>query len=1041
MANNIAVSITADVIDLQAKRAIMSAELKAATKDLNAFAKEAASTGATDQLRAGMLASAEAAEKARAKIALVTNEIKELSHVPEPQKHGFEGITASISETGVHLRETIGLVGEFRAAMMEIAEAALAAFAVERIMEWAEHMGEAAEQTKHMAEIFGMTVPEVQGLQAAAKETGMDVDALAKAMGILDKNAVTAAHGTGAVAQAFKAVGISANDGRTQMERLSIVADKFKDMDDGPKKVALAMELFGKSGKDMIPFLDRGSEGIAELDRRTQEYSAGVLVASAANKGLRDWLEQVNEKGVALAESTNESKVAWQGVSNVLTDAFAPVLKDVADGLNSMISSFIESYREGGTAKVLFDAFTGTLEALGTVVSAVAAILRPLGEVIKTVAENIQTLLPIVAGIAAMLAGPYVAAAIAATVNTISMSTAMTALGVAFIDKGVIGAATVAFEALSTGLVAATTAVWEFTAALLANPLTWVAVAAGVAVGGLVWLVEHVRSTTDAFDVMKDGVKIAMEGIKTEIQILGTVIVAVGKIVYDFFHLDWAGIRADWDAGFNAIEQRAKASAEKFRALRDDMKSHLSFGSGMDGLNYDPTGGKVGSLPEAKSKGGSFDPDLTAGGHKKKGPSIAQQLEEELELKKTNWALEQDAQGTYQQFSLQSEADFWQQALKRTDLSAKDRLEVEKKYLAARQALIKEKQAAEIENAKQSEALAMEAAKTEGEIAKIELQEKIAAIDESQRAGQITAKRALQEKAAVNQQLLDLDKDLADKEYQIKLKQLQDEHSVVGKEPQYYRNIEDQIALLTKQHADQEILLNRKKVQTELADNQKLADAQRHIWQQTFQGFSHNIGQMLSGQQTFVATVQNMWRSLQDVASRAIENMVQNWLVGLATKESASAAFHAKSVMHDAKQAAAGAWNAVVHIPIVGPILAPIAAAAAFAGVMAFSAEQGDWQVKEGLYHLHEKEMVLPAHLATPLRSMIQNGGANDNTSSSPIFGRGAGARGGDVHNHYHIRAADSHDVKRLFMNNLGHFATASKEARRQGHFAGMRRA
>jgi hypothetical protein len=39
MTSNIAIKITADVADLTAKRAVMSAELKAATKDLNDLAK------------------------------------------------------------------------------------------------------------------------------------------------------------------------------------------------------------------------------------------------------------------------------------------------------------------------------------------------------------------------------------------------------------------------------------------------------------------------------------------------------------------------------------------------------------------------------------------------------------------------------------------------------------------------------------------------------------------------------------------------------------------------------------------------------------------------------------------------------------------------------------------------------------------------------------------------------------------------------------------------------------------------------------------
>jgi hypothetical protein len=67
-------------------------------------------------------------------------------------------------------------------------------------------------------------------------------------MAFLDKNMASAAMGSKNVKQAMDAVGISFNDGRSQMEKLATVADKFKNMDDGPKKVALAMQLFGRSG-------------------------------------------------------------------------------------------------------------------------------------------------------------------------------------------------------------------------------------------------------------------------------------------------------------------------------------------------------------------------------------------------------------------------------------------------------------------------------------------------------------------------------------------------------------------------------------------------------------------------------------------------------------------------------------------------------------------------------------------------------------------------------------------------------------------------
>lgn len=381
MPNNIAVSITADVADLQVKRAVMSAELKAATKDLNAFAKEAAASGSTAALREGMLASAAAAEKARNSIALVNTQLKELAATATPAvahvKDGFGSASIGIREFGGHIRESITMVGEMREAMVAFGEVMIAAFALERIHQWAEGMGDAAEKTVHLAETFGMTVGQVQQLQGIAKATGMDVAVLTKGMGILDKNMVNAAGTSTTAGRALKAVGIAANDSRTQMQLLEAVADKFKNMDDGPKKVALSMALFGKSGKDLIPILNMGADGLAEFNRKSAEYGAINEVAVG--------------KGMALADSMDEQKIAMQGVSNVMMDAFAPVLKDAADGLNEMIKSMVDSYTEGGLMKTVLDDIGIAAEGAGSLISNLIGLIGDLGDIFGVTSSEISS--------------------------------------------------------------------------------------------------------------------------------------------------------------------------------------------------------------------------------------------------------------------------------------------------------------------------------------------------------------------------------------------------------------------------------------------------------------------------------------------------------------------------------------------------------------------------------------------------------------------------------------------------------------------------
>lgn len=107
------------------------------------------------------------------------------------------------------------------------------------------------------------------------------------------------------------------------------------------------------------------------------------------------------------------------------------------------------------------------------------------------------------------------------------------------------------------------------------------------------------------------------------------------------------------------------------------------------------------------------------------------------------------------------------------------------------------------------------------------------------------------------------------------------------------------------------------------------------------------------------------------------------------------AAAGSATVFADANKAAAGAYAAVAGIPYVGPFLAPVAAAAAFVGVMAFDvfSASGGMDVGAGvnpITQLHEKEMVLPAGLSDRVRNMTEPGGGGDvhlgGITYAPVF-------------------------------------------------------
>jgi hypothetical protein len=224
--------------------------------------------------------------------------------------------------------------------------------------------------------------------------------------------------------------------------------------------------------------------------------------------------------------------------------------------------------------------------------------------------------------------------------------------------------------------------------------------------------------------------------------------------------------------------------------------------------------------------------------------------------------------------------------------------------------------------------------------------------------------------------------------------------------------------------------------------NEKEIVETMQAWQQMLapigNAFSSSLTGMITGQENFRKALSNIGNAIvSDFVNMAVKRAT-NWIASEATMTSASqagdiarvasqdtaitagktaeAAAGSTTVFGDANKAAAGAFSAVAGIPIVGPILAPAAAVAAFAAVMAydvFSAE-GGFDIPAGLNpvtQLHEREMVLPASIAEPLRSGLAGGNR----------------AGGDIH----IHAVDAASFQRLLSNNKSAVAKALRGAHR----------
>lgn len=198
---------------------------------------------------------------------------------------------------------------------------------------------------------------------------------------------------------------------------------------------------------------------------------------------------------------------------------------------------------------------------------------------------------------------------------------------------------------------------------------------------------------------------------------------------------------------------------------------------------------------------------------------------------------------------------------------------------------------------------------------------------------------------------------------------------------------------------------------------------------QFFQGMQGNlqtsIANVLTGTQKLSSAFKSTFASIGQTLSQVVAKMAADWLVGQIKKRLASKETALTELNNAAVAAAGNAYNAVVGIYMVGPFLAPIAAAAAYAGVMAFGASasaEGGFDIPGNvnpIVQTHAKEMILPAKHADVIRAMADNNGA---------AGGGALSQGAPIV----LRERSSSE---FFIANRSELVAALKSARRDFAF------
>lgn len=209
----------------------------------------------------------------------------------------------------------------------------------------------------------GMSAEEYQKWKYAAKQSGIEAQTLE---GLMKKQQTSFANATDGVktqSDAYKKLEIDISK-MTSEEGFGAVINALAGMTDETARNSIANDIFGKSYADLIPLLNEGSDGIANL--RQEAVDAGSVMSNESVAA-----------GDKFGDTIDRLKATFDGI-----------IMRVAEKLLPLFEKFTTWFDENQTT---IDAFvTNTLTILGNTIS--------------WIADNITWIIPVIGGLVAAFA-------------------------------------------------------------------------------------------------------------------------------------------------------------------------------------------------------------------------------------------------------------------------------------------------------------------------------------------------------------------------------------------------------------------------------------------------------------------------------------------------------------------------------------------------------------------------------------------------------------------------------------------------------------
>lgn len=214
-------------------------------------------------------------------------------------RQAFDSVTSRLGKLTGSVSNMSSLIGGLSAT------AAVGYFvtATKNFADYADEIGKAAQKV-------GTTTEKLSELKYAGDLADVTFEQLQTGLSKLAKNAEDFKDGSKSAIEAFGKLKIDPTTFKDSADIFTAVAEKLSKMEDGAKKTAIAQELLGKSGKELIPLLNEGANGLAKMSAEAKSLGLSIDAdTAAAAERFNDSLTRLDKASGMLSRALGEKLI------------------------------------------------------------------------------------------------------------------------------------------------------------------------------------------------------------------------------------------------------------------------------------------------------------------------------------------------------------------------------------------------------------------------------------------------------------------------------------------------------------------------------------------------------------------------------------------------------------------------------------------------------------------------------------------------------------------------------------------------------------